>query len=160
MKTLAASVLWFWSLVAVAAGPALVNLEGAEDAVSKHIGKGQWTLVIVWSTACHICQHETPTISAYHQNNKGGRIKVMGVAINGYQRKDAITAFREEYSMQFPTLVADPAQYLRMYKTETGKGFRGTPTFLPYDREGNLTGLNLGALDVAALDKFLDAKEG
>ena len=160
MKTLAACVLSLWAIGAIAAGPAVVNMEGAEDAVSRHVGKGQWTLVMVWSTACHICQHETPTINAYHQNNKGGRIKVMGVAINGYQRKNAIEAFREKYSMRFPTLVADPAQYLRMYKAETGEGFRGTPTFLLYDREGNLTGLNLGALDVAALDKFIDANEG
>ena len=99
-------------------------------------------------------------MNAYNDRNADGRVRVIGVAINGYQRKDAIEAFRAEYTMQFPTLVADPRRFLAHYKEKTGQGFKGTPTFLVYTPDGRLAGLNAGPIDLDKLDAYLDANSG
>ena len=93
----------------------------------------------------------------FHQ---GGRVHVVGVAINGYTRKAAIEAFREKYDMAFPTLVADPRRFLGHFKAKTGRAFKGTPTFLVYAPDGRLAGVNTGPIDLKRFDAFLDANAG
>jgi len=53
-----------WMCVALAASPVVVDMQGKADSVANNVGKDKWTLVMVWSTACHLCQKETPAISA------------------------------------------------------------------------------------------------
>ena len=145
---------------AVAAEPVIVNLKGQPDAVGNYTGDGKWTLVMVWSTACSACQRETPSVNAYNARNAGGRVHVVGVAINGYTRKAAIEAFREKYDMAFPTLVADPRRFLGHFQAKTGRAFKGTPTFLVYAPDGRLAGVNTGPIDLKRFDAFLDANAG
>ena len=115
---------------------------------------------MVWSTACHVCQKETPAISAYSERHADSRIRVLGVAINGYQRKAAIEDFGKEFGMKFPTLIAEPAQFLAHYKAQTGQPLSGTPTFLLDDRAGKLSVVNPGPVDLSRLETFLDQQDG
>ena len=48
MQSLGIVVMWTWACVALAAGPVVVDMQGKADAVANHIGKGKWTLVMVW----------------------------------------------------------------------------------------------------------------
>jgi thiol-disulfide isomerase/thioredoxin len=135
-------------------------MQGAPDAVANHVGKDKWTLVMVWSTACVTCRMETPAVDAYYQANSKGRVRVLGVAINGHARKKAIEGFRADYGMSFPTLVADPSQYLGHFKAQTGRPFSGTPTFLLYSPAGELSGINVGAINLEKLDAFIASQPG
>ena len=38
---------------------------------------GKWTLVMVCSTVCRMCQAEIPSVNGYHEANDNGRIRVL-----------------------------------------------------------------------------------
>jgi len=58
----------------VAMFPDLIDANGAEGSVHPPIGEGKWTLVMVWSTSCHICEIDKPLFSAFHEKHQDTRI--------------------------------------------------------------------------------------
>ena len=71
-----------------------------------------------------------------------------------------IEAFRKDYAMSFPTLVADPSQYLVQFKQQAREYMQGTPTFLLYDRRGKLSVVNPGPVHLNRIEAFSDEQDG
>ena len=46
------------------------TLEGKFTTLSQHFEKDKWTLVMLWTTDCGICQREYPVISEFHDKHK------------------------------------------------------------------------------------------
>lgn len=133
----------------------LVNIDGAALTDAAGIGEGQWTLVMIWATSCHICQEQKPLISAFHNAHKDTNAKVFGIALDGEPRLDVVKKYMDRYEVAFPTYVGDFQDVAESYQQLSAESLRGTPTYLLFDPSGELKGNNPGAISVEAVEKFM-----
>ncbi len=134
------------------------TLEGKFTTLSQHFEKDKWTLVMLWTTDCGICQREYPIMSAFHDKHKDTNAKVIGVSLDGYSNLETITEHINEMPMTFDNLIGEIAVVAFNYQSATEESLRGTPTFLMFNPEGQLVGHNPGPVKPEALEEFISRK--
>jgi peroxiredoxin len=141
--------------LANAAGPDLVlsDLNGKPVPVSKYIGQGKWTLVMLWAHNCPVCNREVDNISFFYDDHKNKGVNVLGVSVDGPSQIAKAQAFVDDHLVDFPNLVIEPAA--QQIEKFGGGPFVGTPTFYVYSPEGKLVAKNVGAISIKALNEFL-----
>ncbi len=131
------------------------TLEGKFTTLSQHFEKDKWTLVMLWTTDCGICQREYPVMSAFHDKHKDTTAKVIGVSLDGYSNLETITEHIDEMPMTFDNLIGEITVVAFNYEAATEESLRGTPTFLMFNPDGQLVGHNPGPVRPEALEKFI-----
>ncbi len=131
------------------------TLEGKFTTLSQHFEKDKWTLVMLWTTDCGICQREYPVISEFHDKHKDTKAKVIGVSLDGYSELDKITQHIDEMPMTFDNLIGEITVVAFNYQSATEEPLRGTPTFLMFNPDGHLVGHNPGPVKPEALEAFI-----
>ena len=134
------------------------TLEGKFTTLSQHFEENKWTLVMLWTTDCGICQREYPVISEFHDKHKDTVAKVIGVSLDGYSNLEKITQHIDEMPITFDNLVGEVAVVAFNYESATEEPLRGTPTFLMFNPEGHLVGHNPGPVKPEALENFISRK--
>lgn len=152
--------LLFWVADLLANGaPApdipLYHLDGRPAALGDYVGKGQWVLVMFWSTDCAICAREMSGIARFHARHRDKDAIVLGVAIDGRERIPAIRRFLHRHGANFESLVGEPLDIAVGYEQAAQEPFRGTPTFWFFSPEGELLGNNPGPVRIGALERFM-----
>ena len=135
-----------------AAGPDLVlpGLDGRDRAVSEFIGRGQWTVVAIWSTDCPICKRDMHHMGFLHAEHHRNDAIVLGISIDGSARKPDIAQFIEDQGLDFVNLIGMPGQIAAL-----GGTFRGTPTYYIYSPKGNLVTRQVGSLTQEAAEEII-----
>ena len=150
------------ALVLTATGGAASAMEmqsvgtGEDVNLENLTGNGKWTLVMIWATNCHICRVQKPEISAFHDKSKD--VEVIGIALDGPDRMDAVKQYIVDTKPSFPNYVTDSAVLASYYFGMTEENIRGTPTYLLFNPEGELLGNNPGKLSVDAIESFIERK--
>lgn len=134
------------------------TLEGKFTTLSQHFEKDKWTLVMLWTTDCGICQREYPVMSEFHDKHKDIDAKVIGVSLDGYSKLESITEHINEMPMTFDNLIGEITVVAFNYESATEEALRGTPTFLMFNPDGQLVGHNPGPVKPEALEKFISKK--
>jgi thiol-disulfide isomerase/thioredoxin len=136
----------------VLAGPDLVlqGLDGRNRSVSEFIGHGKWTVVAIWSTDCPICRRDMPEMAFFHDAHRHKDAIVLGVSIDGGERKPEIADFIEDHGLDFTNLVGTPVQMAAF-----GGPFRGTPTYYVYSPKGNLVTRQVGSMTQEAAEEII-----
>ncbi len=134
----------------------LLDLKGTPVKLSQLLGGGQWLLVMIWATDCVICMEEKPRISDFHDRYKDTMARVIGIALDGYEKKTLIERFIQKHRTTFPTFTGDLASIARSYELSTQERLRGTPTYLLYTPDGDLVGNNPGPLSDGAIARFIE----
>ncbi|MEM7401232.1 MAG: TlpA disulfide reductase family protein [Pseudomonadota bacterium] len=134
------------------------TLEGKFTTLSQHFEEDKWTLVMLWTTDCGICQREYPMISEFHDKHKDKNAKVIGVSLDGYSKLEKITKHIDEMPMTFDNLIGEITVVAFNYQNATEEPLRGTPTFLMFNPNGQLVGHNPGPVKPEALEQFINRK--
>lgn len=134
------------------------TLDGKFTTLSQHFEKDKWTLVMLWTTDCGICQREYPKMSEFHDKHKDIDAKVIGVSLDGYSELNKITEHIDEMPMTFDNLIGEVTVVAYNYEAATEESLRGTPTFLMFNPQGQLVGHNPGPVKPEALEKFISRK--
>lgn len=137
---------------------ALHTSTGESQTVSDHMQPGRWTLVMIWSVNCHVCKHETPTMSDFHETHRDSLATVVGIALDGEGSGEQVAAFGRDYDMRFPTLIGDLVSLASAYQGLTEESLRGTPTFMLFNPDGVLQGINPGPLRPKAVLEYIKRK--
>jgi len=136
---------------AVAPDLTLRDVDGRSWHVKEFIGRGQWTVVAVWSVDCVICQREIPDVAFFHDDHRGKDARVLGVSVDGFADRVRIRKFIDDNSLSFPNLIA-----LRADIVKFGAGpLLGTPTYLIFAPNGKLAARRVGATDIAELERII-----
>lgn len=145
--------------LASAEAPKLVlsDLNGKPVPVSRYIGQGKWTLVMLWAHNCPVCNREVDNISFFYDDHKKKDVNVLGVSVDGPSQLAKARAFVDDHLVDFPNLVIEPAS--QQIDAFGGGPFVGTPTFYVYSPEGKLVAKNVGAISIKALNEFLKNQE-
>lgn len=136
----------------------LHTLEGKRYTLDKVIGDGQWTVVMFWATDCMICKQQEPLISAFHEKRKASNAKVIGIAIDGMEKKELVKNHLKTNPTSYPNYIGSLEMIGLNYQNITEESFRGTPTYLVFSPEGKLVGQNAGPMRLEALENFIDKR--
>jgi peroxiredoxin len=147
--------LLLWLPLAAMADDALYDLEGHSRGLSDYIGRGQWTVVMIWASSCGVCQYEAPHLEAFQQKHKDSDAQVLGVSIDGRDGMADAQQFVDDHELSFPNLVGSPEAVAALYYDLTGNHLLGTPGFLVLDPAGRLRTYESGRIDVALLERFI-----
>lgn len=141
--------------VVAAAPPDLVikNLHGNDVPVSQYVGKGKWTVVMLWAHNCPICNQEVQNMAFFHEDHKDRDATVLGVSVDGMALAAKAQGFVRNHALDFPNLIIEPDQ--GQLAKFGGGPFIGTPTFYIYSPEGKLEAKHVGPINTDDLDRFL-----
>ncbi len=152
-----------WGLLSGAASAAspdvsLNDLDGKPRHFSEFIGRGLWTVLVVWGPRCPPCIEEMPDMQKFHDANQG-RAAVLGVAVDfpsfGHARRDEVARFAADYLISFPLLLGDAEVFTRF----GGDDLLGVPTTVIYDRNGAIAARHTGSVTRDMLERFIDKWE-
>lgn len=133
----------------------LRDLDGKPRNVNEFIGHGNWTIVVVWSRDCLLCNREIHHMTEFHNSHQDKGATVLGVSIDGVEQMALAREFVSFHKLPFVNLVAEPEQEVMM---KFGAGpFVATPTHYFYDPNGKLVGRKVGPLPRKDLEAFLEA---
>ncbi|MBT9498310.1 MAG: TlpA family protein disulfide reductase [Zoogloea sp.] len=148
-------------LASTAAGAAspdvtLLDIHDKPRHFSDYIGRGQWTVLTVWGPRCPPCIEEMPELQKFHDANKDGRARVLGVAVDfpsfGLARRDEVARFSENYLISFPVLLGSEEAFTRF----GGADLLGVPTTVIYDPNGAIVARHMGSVNRDMLERFIN----
>jgi peroxiredoxin len=129
------------------------DMQGHERNMSDYIGRGDWTVVVIWAHNCHVCNQEIHQMSFFHDEHKGKGVKVLGVSVDGWAKQKQAQGFVKEHELEFPNLIIEPQQEM-MIRFGGGR-FVGTPTFYVYTPKGELVARNIGPVGGDTIAQFI-----
>ena len=133
----------------------LSDTQGQTHHFSEYIGRGHWTVLVVWGPRCPPCIEEMPALQNFHEAQKTGRAKVLGVAVDfpsfGQARRDEVIKFAEDYLISFPLLLGSAESFTRF----GGADLLGVPTTLIYAPDGAIVVRHTGSVTREMIEHFI-----
>lgn len=134
----------------------LQDFEGKPSAIENYAGKGKWLVVMLWASDCHVCNQEVHQYNAFHQKHSGKDAVILGVSLDGQEKKSDAQDFVSRHKVGFPNLIGEPEVVAGIYQNLTGSQWIGTPTFMVYTPKGELIGAQVGAVPPATIETFIE----
>lgn len=152
---LKALFLCLLALPAFAIAAPLKDLAGDAHSLREYTGNGQWTVVMIWSANCGVCHGEAPKFEAFHQKYRAGLAQVVGLSVDGAEAMADARAFVADHDLSFTNLVGEGEDVAALFYDATGDHLVGTPGFLVFDPQGELRTYQVGTIEVALLERFM-----
>ncbi|MCG6936833.1 MAG: TlpA family protein disulfide reductase [Gammaproteobacteria bacterium] len=139
-----------------------IRLKSTDDSLhrlSEYIGHGKWVVLNFWGTRCPPCREEIPELVRFHDEHQDSDSIVVGIAIDfpsfGYAIKDEVTAFADDYFIDFPVLLSDAGITERI-----GLGrLQALPTTYVFAPGGEIAGMQVGGITKKILEDFINRSE-
>lgn len=134
----------------------LKDIDGEQHKVSQYIGHGKWVVLNIWGTRCPPCREEMPELVRFHDEHHNNDAIVVGIAIDfpsyGYAKRDQVASFADDYLIDFPILLSDSniTEKLGLGRLE------GLPTTYIFNPQGKVVGAQVGGIDQATLENFIE----
>lgn len=158
-SALAVAILMMPFAYAASPDVKLQDLQGKEHHFSEYIGRGHWTILVVWGPRCPPCVEEMPELQSFHDKYKEKRAKVLGVAVDfpsfGPAKRDEVAKFAEDYLIGFPLLLGSAESITRF----GGADLLGVPTTLIYDPNGAIVVRHTGSVSRRMIENFITKSE-
>lgn len=133
------------------------DFSGEQKSVTDYIGQGQWVILMIWASDCHICNREAESYVEFHQAHKNNNAIVLGLSMDGAGRKDDALEFIKRNGVLYDNLIGEPQQVASFYSRNVGIPWAGTPTFMIYNPDGELLAQQVGAVPPELFDKFINS---
>ncbi len=159
LKTLFGALL----LCVVAAGvkaesPLFQDLKSdAFATIDEYREPGKWLVVMIWAHDCEICEREVGDYQRFHQRNYGDDALVLGITLDGEERKPQALEFVQRHELEFGNLIGEPEVVAGYYQLTTDSRWVGTPSFLIFAPDGELMAKQAGAVEVEIVENFIAA---
>lgn len=139
------------------ADSAFRDMQGNITTLEAQQTPGEWTVVMIWASDCHICNQEVSEYSQFHLKHADEKANIVGISIDGSQGLADAETFIQRNEVLFPSLIADVETVARWYQTHTGESFRATPTFVLIDGDGKVRAAQPGAVPTQIVEDFIAA---
>jgi peroxiredoxin len=103
---------------------------GQPQGIEAHTDKGNWLVVMIWASNCHVCNAEAKSYAEFHAQNVERGVRVLGISMDGDSGRQAALDFVKRHGLPFRNLIAEPGALGLYYEMSTGEGLRGTPTLM------------------------------
>lgn len=135
----------------------IVEPTGAlNPSVEAELQEGRWELVMFWATYCSVCKKDFAKIAEFMQENSAVPMTIIGVVTDGIEERQTTDALIEKLDLAYTHVVTDYPKSNELYQQVTGQRLIGTPSYLLYDKSNKLVAFNANAIDLDALEIFVD----
>lgn len=135
--------------------PVFTDFAGESRSIESYAGDGKWLVVMIWAHDCHVCNMEAETYAQFHEAHKDKDAHMLGISMDGKEKKAEAEAFIQRHDLPFPNLIGEPQTTMLYYLTLTQSPFRGTPTILLYGPDGKLKAAQAGAVPVEVIEAYI-----
>ena len=135
------------------------DLDGRPATMASHTGNGKWLVAMIWASDCHICNMEAAAYEEYYRSKRGTDIGVLGISMDGEDKRSAAREFVARHKLSFPNLIGDAGRVSLYFASLTRESLRGTPTFLVFGPDGEVVAAQAGAVPVASVERFIAGKK-
>jgi peroxiredoxin len=118
----------------------------------------QWTVVMFWASDCHVCNVEAQQFVKLHRDYKSKNIRVLGVSVDGNDKKSQAQEFIDNHNINFPNLIGEPGNIADLYKAYTNETWLGTPSIMVFSPEGKIMAHRIGMLPTDLIIKFIEGQ--
>lgn len=148
------SVLFFTFFISTTTS-AMTNLSNnARTSIEANIGKGQWTVMQAWVSTCGICNKEMPDF--VKNAPRFPNTKVIGISLDG--NRQSAQQFVNKHGVNFPTLLSTTNEFNRYLSKVAEEELEGTPTYLIFDPQGQLAGVQQGHIPFGSIYNFITSQ--
>lgn len=133
----------------------LVDINGKAVTTEANVGTGQWQIVMIWATDCHVCAEMKPLLSQFHEKHKDDNAVVYGIALDGVDRLDAVQRYMLDHKVSFPTFVGELELIALNFEINAEVRLSGTPTYMLFNPDGELIAIDYGMLEIDSLERFI-----
>lgn len=149
-------LLGFAVTSAWASSPLFQNLvSDSFDTIDDYRQTGKWVVVMIWAHDCEICEREVGDYQRFHQRHADNDAIVLGITLDGEERKQAALDFVARHQLEFENLIGEPEVVAGYYQLVTGSRWVGTPSFLIFAPDGKLMARQAGAVEVEIVENFV-----
>ena len=143
-----------------AASPMFQNLQSGESGTIEDYSQAdRWLIVMIWAHDCEICEREVGDYDRFHRRHAGNDAIVLGLTLDGEQRKPQALEFVERHGLGFDSLIGEPEAVAGYFQIATGSRWIGTPSFLVFGPDGALKAKQTGAVEVEIVENFIAQSE-
>ena len=135
------------------------DFDGKPAKLESYTGNGRWLVVMIWASDCHICNAEAVSYEQFHRAEHNANVRVLGISMDGEDKKSAARKFIERHKLSFPNLIGEAGMVALFYASLTKESLRGTPTFLVFDPDGELAAAQAGAVPVDSVERFIEKEQ-
>ncbi len=135
--------------------PDLIDIDGNAVTDQADVGDGEWQVVMIWATNCHVCAEMKPKLSAFHDKYKDSGTKVYGIALDGHARTKQVKQYMIDHKVTFPTYIGELDLIAMNFELNSEAPLTGTPTYMVFTPTGELIAIDYGMLNIEALEKFI-----
>jgi len=134
------------------------DLKGNRKNLNLYLNK-KWLIVMIWAADCHICNKEVAQYIKLHDKLKKTSAEVLGISIDGWKNRQKAFNFIKRHRVNFPNLLIEPEDFAKFYTPITNATFIGTPTFLIFNRNGELKAKQTGAIATSIIEKYIQKND-
>lgn len=139
---------------------AVTNLKDDSNThFTDHIGKGKWTVLEIWSHNCHSCRKNIHHLSDFDAIGENYNAHVIGISLDGPERKAQAKAFVENQALEFPNLLANVQEVEQFIHKHAPQSPLATPTVMMFSPEGEFAGIVVGPVTTNQLTQYFDEQE-
>lgn len=140
---------------AIASPGTFKDFDGQAGSIGEYTGDGRWLMLMIWAHDCHVCNVEVEGYAHFHVERYQDDAHVLGLSIDGAANKAAAIDFIERHDVPFPSLIGELTDVAAYFQALTGRPFRGTPSILLYDPDGELRAAQAGAVPISAIEAYI-----
>ncbi|WP_455204609.1 TlpA family protein disulfide reductase [Kaarinaea lacus] len=134
----------------------ITDFSGVPKSIKDYASQGKWLVVMLWASDCHVCNQEVHQYIAFHKSHADKDALVLGVSLDGSEKKEDAQQFLQKHQVNFPSLIGEPIDVASLYQNLTGSGWVGTPSFMVYNPKGDLIGAQAGAVPPSIIESFIE----
>jgi peroxiredoxin len=153
LKGLSVVALFLYLSTSQAAG--LTDFDGNAKTLDDYTGKNKWTVVMVWVSWCKVSNKVVHEYVDFDTLSDDYNATVMGISMDGMDKKADALGFIEKHEIEFPNLIDDYDDVADLFNRLTGTEWKGTPAFLVYSPTGKLVLAEQGGVPAKAIMEFI-----
>lgn len=130
-----------------------IDLDAKTVNLDSSIKHGKWTLVAVWALDCIACEKQKPKLSEI--NTEMSNLSVVGLSVDGFDNLAQVKKRLDRKPTSFDNIVMNLDAFESHYISSIGRDYYGTPTYLLYSPDRELSVVHVGPIVFSELDTFI-----
>lgn len=127
-----------------------------DSVVEDQLQEGRWELVMFWATYCQVCKKDFINLGDFIEDNPDLPFTLVGVVVDGVEEKAKTEELIEDRELNYVHILTDYETANEFYTKNTDMQLIGTPSYILYDKDNKLVGVNPNGIDIEALELFFD----
>lgn len=124
------------------------------SALEDQLEDGRYELVMFWATYCHTCKKDFVALGEFIEENPNIPLTLVGVVVDGVDEISKTEELVEKNDLNYAHILTDYDVANEFHMQVTDRQLMGTPSYILYDKENKLVGVNPNSIDIEALELF------